>query len=86
MMVEKQILSYLRDRPSASQVGGNVIMPFSVSTTPSPKKSVRKIGEHQLLVVREHMQVSRNAILAQVSPTSQQAIYHFGTSGQTRLA
>lgn len=68
--------SVLSAGPSASQVGGSVItMPSSVSTTPSPKKSVRKIWEHRLLVIREHTkEVSHDAILAQVSTTSQQAI------------
>ena len=41
--------SVLSAGPSASQVGSSVIaMPSSVNTTPSPKKSVRKIGEHRL--------------------------------------
>lgn len=68
--------SVLSAGPSTSQVGGSVItMPSSVNTTPSPKKSVRKIGEHRLLVIREHTrEVSQKAILAQVSPISQQTI------------
>ena len=66
--------STARKDPNAMDIG-------KIGLAPSPHAvmSVRKIGEHRLLVVREHMQVSHNAILAQVSPTSQQAISHFGT-------
>ncbi len=78
---------------SQRKVGSSVItMPSSANTTPSPKKSVRKIAEHRLLVIGEHTKgilpqpVSSNGLLcAPASQTSHKSILVQGSQPQTIL-